>query len=281
VFLRVCLILLLLNAAACNLESTDDNAPEDDTTITATPEEAPTALQRSTSAIGETPDPTKVSETGCPIPDRWVEYRVRPGDTLTGIANLFDMTVAELTTANCIEDADAIDVDQLLYVPPGSSAGSGDSVRMYLIGLGNDGLNGLPAGCDYNAVLQETPIVPSQDTATELLNVLRTMLSFDNGVTFQSQSGLLNAFVDQNITVRDVSVSGGQALIRFDGNLTLTGVCADALMANQLLLNVFKYDEIDSAMITVGGQNLKQLFDGSGTQPANAVFTREDLASSG
>lgn len=47
----------------------------------------------------------------------WVIYTVVAGDTLSRIARRINTTANELARANCLADANALDVGQLLYVP--------------------------------------------------------------------------------------------------------------------------------------------------------------------
>jgi len=52
---------------------------------------------------------------------------VQAGDTLSTLATAHAITVAQLTTSNCLTNADVIDVGQVIYVPgAGASGGSFD-----------------------------------------------------------------------------------------------------------------------------------------------------------
>ncbi|MCB0124513.1 MAG: LysM peptidoglycan-binding domain-containing protein [Caldilineaceae bacterium] len=50
------------------------------------------------------------------------EYVVAPGDTLGSIANQFELSLAELLTANFITDPDSLSIGQRLTIPPPSTA---------------------------------------------------------------------------------------------------------------------------------------------------------------
>lgn len=52
-----------------------------------------------------------------PEKPRMTQYRVRPGDTLEGIADEFDLDVPTLASANGIEDPSRLQPDQLLLIP--------------------------------------------------------------------------------------------------------------------------------------------------------------------
>lgn len=75
--------------------------------------------------VGQTitiPEPGSVLPTTTPIPanlprGRLVDYRVLPGDTLAGIAIRFNSIADEIIKANNIEDANALQVGQVLKIP--------------------------------------------------------------------------------------------------------------------------------------------------------------------
>lgn len=76
------------------------------TTPTATPTDA-TLL-----AMSPTPTPTP-----CGYPWGWVAYEVQAVDTLTSLAERYDMSVAEIVDANCLTRR-VISAGQVLYFPP-------------------------------------------------------------------------------------------------------------------------------------------------------------------
>ncbi len=68
------------------------------------------------------PFPGMELPTATPIPadlsrGTEVTYTVQPGDTLAGIAALFNSTIEEIIEGNDLEDPNAIYVGQLLYIP--------------------------------------------------------------------------------------------------------------------------------------------------------------------
>ena len=71
--------------------------------------------------------------------------------------------------------------------------------------------------------------------------------------------------------------AGGTLAIELAGTLQLIGTCADARMEAQILLTVFQYGGFDSVMITVGGRNLKQWFDTSGTVGDDEPYRRSQI----
>ncbi len=75
--------------------------------------------------VGQTitiPEPGSVLPTTTPIPadlpsGRLIEYRVLPGDTLAGIAVKFNSLADDIITENKIENANALQVGQILQIP--------------------------------------------------------------------------------------------------------------------------------------------------------------------
>jgi uncharacterized protein YkwD len=75
--------------------------------------------------VGQTiriPPPGSVLPTSTPIPanlprGRLIEYRVLPGDTLAGIAARFNSLPEDIIEANNIEDANALNVGDVLQIP--------------------------------------------------------------------------------------------------------------------------------------------------------------------
>lgn len=91
-----CALILLALLSACQRE-------------TATPTAAPT----STSVL---PTPTLTLVPPTPTPTQ-VVYVIKPGDSLSGIAAKYGLTVDELAKANDISDPNVIRVDQQLVIP--------------------------------------------------------------------------------------------------------------------------------------------------------------------
>lgn len=63
------------------------------------------------------PLPGTVTPTGCPMPEGWVTYAIRRGDTLFGLARQLGITLDELITLNCILNPNRLLVGQVIYVP--------------------------------------------------------------------------------------------------------------------------------------------------------------------
>jgi membrane protease YdiL (CAAX protease family)/LysM repeat protein len=72
-----------------------------------------TPLQAATA----TSAPTVSSTTQCGSPAGWIQYSIRPGDTLYGLSLATGATVAQIQQANCMGSNTVLAVGQLLYLP--------------------------------------------------------------------------------------------------------------------------------------------------------------------
>ncbi len=84
------------------------------------------ALTTACGGASDTGDPVKLVVTPVPSPTTPPEalptlppvtYTVKPGDTLSGIADLFGVTVDDIVRANNIADPNALQVGQVLVIP--------------------------------------------------------------------------------------------------------------------------------------------------------------------
>ncbi len=66
----------------------------------------------------------------CTIPDGWVSYTVRRGDTFLTIAQKAGTTIDILQTTNCVANINNIFVGQVLYVPGQSTATTNTSYKL-------------------------------------------------------------------------------------------------------------------------------------------------------
>lgn len=90
--------------------------------------ERPVTLQQPNGVSTVAPSPQSVPNTplapsgegdGCAIPPAWTEtYTIQRGDTLTRIANLYDLSVGELQRGNCILNPNRLVPGDSIQVPP-------------------------------------------------------------------------------------------------------------------------------------------------------------------
>ena len=250
---------------------TTTTAPLPRPTGSATP--APTATRAAPVVVLP---PTVVN---CTVRTDWLAYSVAPGDTLFRIAQRGGSTVSALAAANCLSDPSRIETGQILYVP--NPIGGQDiptmvpdePLRYFLILPGDDGQNAAPVGCDDSIMLVNSSFMRSgsvtQDVAAAL-NVLFNAQPQAEGPQYA------NSLYGKGLVVKNVTLNGARLNVAIDGSLVLSGVCEDARMRAQLLQTIFQFGGFSDAYVTIGGQNVKQLFDASGTVPADAVITREE-----
>lgn len=105
-----------------------DFTPPPTVTPTLTPSPAPTRTPGASPATHETAVPTSPAaqpgaasapeEMGCAVREDWVSlYTIQRGDTLSRIAQRFDLALSELQEGNCIVNPDQIQAGQILYLP--------------------------------------------------------------------------------------------------------------------------------------------------------------------
>jgi LysM repeat protein len=217
---------------------------------------------------------------GCsPRADWTYTYVIARGDTLFSIARRAGSTVDELAAGNCLADPTKISAGQTLRLPRPIAAppptASGSRLALYYIVGDSGGANAVPVGCDSYLIPARVEATAVPDAAGDIrasLNILLNAASTQVG-----QSGLLNYWGGQGLSLTSVSVSGGRADIAISGSVSLSGVCSDAAMEAQILLSVFSVPGVDRAFITIGGRNMKQIFDASGLVGPDALYTRADI----
>lgn len=289
---RLLLILLiaLVCATACNLNA--------ERSITATANAAPTRITAATqpAASTATPRPTAtatVRPTTVPsvpvvLPPTIVNCTVQPtaftyvivgGDTLFSIATRAGTNVNALAQANCIRDPQRIEAGQTLYlpraivtpVPPPAT----NPAQYFLIAPDDNGASGTPVGCADSIIPVSSGSARTGVITTDIRASLEAL--FGIKTEFFGQSGLASALYNSTLTVQNVTVSGDQLIVDLSGGLQMVGTCSDARMQAQLLYTIFQYPGFNTARITIGGTNMKQLFDMSGDAPADAVYQRSDV----
>lgn len=111
------LVGIALALAACNLSTVPPTPTVAPATATPFFFPSPTPLL---DPGGTSPTITSLPEganPNCPIPPGWITYTVEPGDSMGLLAQQTNSTIAELTQANCLDNADQIFVGQVLYLP--------------------------------------------------------------------------------------------------------------------------------------------------------------------
>lgn len=135
--------------------------------------------------------------------------------------------------------------------------------------------DGTPIACDQSAVMIDSALVQTGDLVEDLRLALIALLT----TGLEAFPDYRNGWAHREIRLDGVTIAGDQAQLqlRSDRPLPLEGVCSEAALRAQLLLTVFQFPLIQSALITYNGENLKQQLDASGIINETDPFTRADL----
>lgn len=182
-------------------------------------------------------------------------YVVQRGDKLFEIANQFGTTIFAIMAANPdIVSPSLIYAGQRLIIPDGDVAVF-ERTNIYLIALEDAGQRGPEIGCDDSVVPVEVEI---ESTVAPLTAALEQLLALDE--EFYGESGLYNALYRSDLRVEDVRISGGEAIIRLTGEISVGGVCDEPRVEAQLRHTALQYDTIDRVEILINGQVLDEFF---------------------
>lgn len=108
---RLSIIIAGLLLAACSLT----NVPP---TATLQPTPVPLLLPTTPPLTLGTDPSVRLNDSTCPFtPANWIPYTVQPGDSLGVISVSVDTPLSELVTNNCLENADSLFVEQVIYLP--------------------------------------------------------------------------------------------------------------------------------------------------------------------
>jgi|GEM_PF-5126405 len=277
-------LLLIFILAACQLTS----APETEEIVVGVTVNATTVSQPTARTIQATVEPlatqTPIQVGNCTIPSGWQAYTVASGDTLFAIAREFDSSVDELVDSNCLESANLLEVGQTLYVPGDETASGQNNVSsnrsssdMIVYWLGSDNpinSSSIEVGCETYLTPYETG-TPRSDNPEDDIRTALTMLFNLQDEGLRSERNYWNEY---GLTVGDVSISNGRAEVEILGEgFLLGGTCSDPEIIDQMLFVVFADPSVQTAFITVDGENLAQFSDMSGLSGADATFSRDRL----
>ncbi|MEM9952277.1 MAG: LysM peptidoglycan-binding domain-containing protein [Chloroflexota bacterium] len=217
---------------------------------------------------------SSVNETEvCQAPLNWVTYTVQAGDTLFGIAQASNSSVAELSRVNCLESVDALSIGQVLFIPQAVTTTNINNSIVYWVGSDtriDD--NSVEIGCITYLNPVRTTIERTGDPSQDIEVVLTQLFNDQSSLPYR------NLWAGRELTVTNVSVANGIADIQLTGDTTLTGTCADVDLRYALIFSILTNANVETMRITANGVNLAQLFDMSGLVGADAVFSGTDYA---
>jgi len=139
-------------------------------------------------------------------------------------------------------------------LPSLTPASNTQIIKIYLVGIGDNGTSGTKIGCDDSLIAVDVGIPP---TAGVLRAALSELLAIDSD--FYGDSGLYNALYQSNLEIGDLSVINGLARIYLTGDLMLGGVCDHPRVEAQLNAIALQFTTVSSVEIFINGIPLKDV----------------------
>jgi hypothetical protein len=138
-----------------------------------------------------------------------------------------------------------------------------DETRVFLVALGDAGVNGTGVGCRDSIVPTTVPIAP---TIAPLRAALNTLLA-SSARTYPGTT-YYNALNASDLDVASVAVVNGEAQIDLTGTLVVGGACDVPRIRAQLEQTALQYNTVSSVAITVNGSPLDELLGLTPPEPA-------------
>ena len=277
--------------SACNLSAQQAASPSP------TPSAAPPPATRAPSPTASPPrtptlfrpnlNRTLAPAQSCPPRSGWTGYTVQPGDTLFSIARRAGTSQDLLMTANCLQDADRIDVGQRLQVPldiqmteteaaaaaipsptpSPSPSPPPNTVRLWWLAdssaAADETSTADAAGCALELVPGNSEI-PDDLSTLDTLNRALTQLS---GADSAAPAGALNLIAASDLRAASYRIENDHAVIHLEGTLVPPGDdCASRRLGGQLAMNLLSLTKTESATILFDDDNLRQALDASGRE---------------
>ena len=282
--LFISLIISACTLSASNAEDIELTSPPTTTQVLSTSTDIPATASNNPS---ESASPSKTATIICNKQTTWNTYTVAAGDTMFGIAQRGNTTVDTLVSGNCLVDAGLISVGQVLYVPspiqarpPATVVSTVDpnryTVELWWIVKGDDGNAGFPVGCGDSIALQQSGI-PAKLSMEETIKRAFDYLTDDTNIgTGQMGKGWWNPLSATALTIDTFSIEDDHVTANFSGQLNLVGVCFDAQLEPQIVLNIMSLTGTKSATIYINDENLRDIVDMSGLN-TKTTYTWEEF----
>jgi LysM repeat protein len=183
----------------------------------------------------------------------FVIHTVQRGEWLSRIARQYNTTVSAILAINPdITNPNRVSVGQRIRVPT-TGAPQFTRVTIYLIALDDGGRRGPLIGCNDSIVPVEVRIEP---TVAPLRAAMQQLL-----MTSGHDYGLTNVFSGSNLTVQDVNIRDGEAIIHLSGRLNIGGVCDHPRIVEQLERTALQFSTVNRVSIFVNGEPLSRILD--------------------
>ena len=136
---------------------------------------------------------------------------------------------------------------------------------------------GIPYGCGSTLLPVDTGVARSGATLEDLSVALDALL---NPALNHPTAATEDWLKQQELSVEEISIDDGEAVIRIGGTLIGPGHCGDAIIEGQILHTVFQFEAIERVMVSDGETNLWEMIDLTGWYSdeyrANYVYERPD-----
>lgn len=136
--------------------------------------------------------------------------------------------------------------------PTPTSTETVSQLNIYLIAVGDNGESGKKIGCNDSVVPVEITVVPTSQPLTVALNKLLAV----EGREYE-ESGLYNALYQSDLSLEQVSLQDGEAIVYLTGTYQIGGVCDEPRVKAQLQETVLQFPEVQNATIYINGEPLE------------------------
>ncbi|MGV8026022.1 MAG: GerMN domain-containing protein [Anaerolineaceae bacterium] len=131
------------------------------------------------------------------------------------------------------------------------------TIFIYLVAVGDNGISGEMIGCGDSLVPVEVAIEP---TEAVLRSALTALLNLSPEMTY-GQSGLYNALYLSDLQIESLDIIDREAIISLTGTMVTGGECDIPRIEAQLTAIAMQFSTIDSVTITINGILLQDLLD--------------------
>jgi len=127
-------------------------------------------------------------------------------------------------------------------------------LKIYLIGLNDNGVSGNLVGCGDSAVATNVEIPYTTGVLRAAMNKLLSIKDQNYG-----ESGLYNALYQSNLKISSLSLKDGVATIHLTGKLTLGGECDNPRVQAELEETALQFSTVKSVAIYINNVPLKKV----------------------
>lgn len=128
----------------------------------------------------------------------------------------------------------------------GPSQAAAQTVKIFLIAIGDNGVSGKLVGCGDSAVPVEVQIAPTSGVLRAALEQL-----FAIKTQYYGESGLYDSLYQSNLSIASLEIVDGVAEMRLSGNLALGGECDSPRVQAQLEETALQFSTVQSVEIYI------------------------------